>query len=182
VILNVLMFVWWLACVEQMPPQAVLHVCVMAALIASAVGLPAASAAWELTLSAQQRTAWIAVSATLAVAAVASLWWLSMNEALRPLCAALIVAAVVAQRHVAMMLSKRQQELRFGWMLLGFIALIALTAQQRPELVARGPALAGFGTLWATTAFVCVLLAAWNAYRGRIAAYRDDPLHDSLQW
>lgn len=182
VIFNFLIVVWWIACASEMPPAGPVHVCVIAAVVASAVGLPATSWIWESRLNRRQRTAWLTASAALALSAGASLWWLATQPSHRPLCAALIVAAVVAIRPATTVLSNVQQKVRLGCVIACLIALIVAGVLFGPEFEARSGALFGAGALWVAAVLVSTLLAAWNERTGRIAPHRDDPPHESLQW
>lgn len=179
---NFLIWMWWLGALSESMLAPQLQVPVFSAMAASALGLPAATAAWEMQMSASERTLRLIAIALLAIASGACLWWLTPYEAWRPFAAALVVAVVVGHRHAAMMLGRRQQEVRFGWMILCFIGLIVITVQAPPGLDVRGLTLAGFGLLFVTAVMLCALMALWNERRGRTAAYRDDPVHESLRW
>jgi hypothetical protein len=183
VIQNLLIGTWWLALLpSELPSAWQLQVAVWSALAASSLGLPSMSAAWEAEFSSSQRSAWIGAVAVLALLAAAGLWWLTPSEPWRPLSAALVIATVVLHRHMAMMLGRPQQELRFGWMVLCFVGFVFAAAASVPQLAPRGPVLTGFGSLFVTTVLLCAAMAAWNERRGKVAPYRDDPLHESLQW
>ena len=179
---NFLIAIWWFMALQDLPAATHLQAPVICALAASSIGSPAARAAWEQQLTSAQRTACIGAMAFIAVAAVACLWWVTPIESWRLVAAALVIVAVVAHRHAAIMLGRRQQEIRFGWMIVCFCVFAAVTVQSAPWLQSRGLILTGFGLLFASTVLLCTGMMLWNERRGRVAAYRDDPVHESLQW
>lgn len=165
---------------HTMPTAAPLNLPVLCALVGSALGLPITTLVWEQQLSSRQRWLWLATTCGVALIAIASLWWLSDRDAWHPLIAALGIVALLMQRHIAAMLSRTQQEVRFGWMVLYCFGLIAF--EQKLRVSTRDPTPTAFGLLMLSTVLLCMLMAMWNEWRGRIAPYRDDPLHQALYW
>lgn len=182
VVFDFLAALWWLSSLSSLPPASQLQLPVLCALVASSLGLPTASAIWERQSSSRQRWYWLCATLTFAGVTLACLWWLSPNEPWRPFCAGLVIITIVMHRPVATMLSRRQQEVRFGWMVTCFIGIIIAAGQHASTLPQRNFALIGFGSLLTTTVFLCILMAIWNEYRGRIAPHREYPLHESLSW
>lgn len=179
---NFIVGLWWFAALSEIVVPTAVHIPVLSALVASSLGAPSLRVAWEHQLSSSQRWAWMATVTCLALMAGACLWWWIQTPQGRAAAAAAVVIAVVAHRHAAMLMGKRQQEVRFGWMILCFIGLIFAAAQSLPSIEERGLVLTGFGLLLVSTVIICALMVMWNEYRGRIAPCRDDPVHESLQW
>jgi FtsH-binding integral membrane protein len=80
------------------------------------------------------------------------------------------------------MLSRGQQELRFGWMVAFFIGLIVIAAREEPPLSQVNLMLKGFGSLFLSTVLLSTLMAMWNERRGQIAPFRSDPINESFYW
>ncbi|WP_129646949.1 DUF3488 domain-containing protein [Peristeroidobacter agariperforans] len=165
-IYNFVAGMWWLSAAGKMPPVPQLHAPVLCALAGSALGLPMAIAVWEQRLTSPQRWIWLFATSIVAIVAVAVLWFLADREAWRPVAAALVIVALLMHRHIAAMLGKRQQELRFGWMVTFFIGLIVVTVQSEQMTPQFDVVLTGFGSLLASTVLLCALMAMWNERQG----------------
>jgi hypothetical protein len=181
VVFNFAIGLWWVSCTSKMTPAPQLHAPVLFAMAGSALGLPMAGAVWEDRLTARQRWIWLFATGFVAIVAMACLWLLADREAWRPLAAVLVVIAVLMHRHIALLFGRRQQEVRFGWVVAFFIGLIFVTAQSDPIFERFDVALTGFGSLLASAVLLCMLMAMWNEWRGRIAPYREDPVPEMLQ-
>jgi hypothetical protein len=181
VVFNFAIGLWWVSCTSNMTPAPQLHAPVLFAMAGGALGLPMAGAVWEDRLTARQRWIWLFATSLVAIVAIACLWLLADREAWRPLAAALVVIAVLMHRHIALLFGRRQQELRFGWMVAFFIGLVFITAQSNPIFERFDVALTGFGSLLASAVLLCMLMGMWNEWRGRIAPYREDPVPEMLQ-
>ena len=179
---NVLIGIWWISVATELPPLPQIQMPVTCALLASSLGLPATTFAWVHLLSAAQRNYWNARVAILCVLTLAALWWITPIESWRTHCMTLVILAVVAHRHASMMLSRRQQEVRFGTMLVLFIAFIFASVHLAEQFSSRGLAASGLGMLFAGTTLICTAMTAWNEWRGNPAAHRDDPIHESMRW
>jgi hypothetical protein len=155
---------------------------VLFALVGSALGLPIATVVWEHRLTSRQRWMWLCATTAVAIVAGAALWLLADREAWQPVIAVLVILAMVMHRHIAPLLGRHQQEVRFGWMVLFFIGLIVVTAQSEQMTPQFDVVLTGFGSLLVSTVLLCMLMAMWNEWRGTIAPYRDDPIHSALYW
>jgi hypothetical protein len=180
-IYNFIAAMWWLSS-QSGASTAQLQAPVLLALTGSALGLPMATAVWEERLTSRQRWIWLCATSVVALVAGAVLWLLTDRAASRPVAEVLVILAVLMHRHIAPLLGKRQQEFRFGWMVISFvvIALSSLDLERRVphfELI-----FTGFGSLLASTVLLCMLMAMWNEWHGTVAPYRTDPIHSALYW
>lgn len=178
---NILAFVCWTLLISRASPPIQLHAAVLCALAGTALGMPVAVDVWEHRLTARQRWTWLFATAGVTLLAAACLFLVSDREAWGPVAATLVMVATLMHRHFAAMLSKGQQELRFGWMLACFIGLIVIAIRAEPQ-VPQADMMLGFGSLFLSTVLLCTLMALWNERRGRIAPFRDDPINESFYW
>jgi hypothetical protein len=179
---NILAFLCWTSLISRMSPPVQLHAAVLCALAGTALGLPIAVDVWEHRLTARQRWIWLLATAGMTLLAATCLFMLSDREAWGPVAAALIMVAILMHRHFAAMLGRRQQEIRFGWMVAGFVGLLIIAARAEPMVPQVELILKRFGSLFLSTVLLCTLRAMWNERRGRIAPFRDDPINESFYW
>jgi hypothetical protein len=179
---NILALMWWIGAVSNVTPPVQLHVAVLCGLASSALGIPMAVEVWEFRLTARQRWSWLLATCGVVLIATACLFFVTHREAWVPVAAALVMVSVLMHRHFAAMLSRGQQELRFGWMVAFFIGLIVIAARAEPPLPQVNLMLKGFGSLFLSTVLLSTLMAMWNERRGQIAPFRSDPINESFYW
>lgn len=166
---NLLVAMWWVQATGDFPEGAAqpTFLPAFAAMIISVLGLPGLLSFWVLELQPRQRSKVIMGLMLLAIIACVLLWTLTAQSAWRPISAALALIAIVLHRPMSALLSRRQQEFRFGWMILGFIGLIVVA--EYAQVQARGVMLVGFGLLLVTAVILCMAMALWNEWRGATA-------------
>ena len=164
---QIIMGLWWVAAVEHFPDNAAVPMALpfFSLMLTTSIGLSPSQSYWihELT-SAQRRYVLIGISVFAAVTAVL-IWHATVRTEWRPLCVALIGVAVALHRPIAMLMSWRQQEVRFGLLIAGAIALAFVA--DHPVFQARTPVLGGLGVLIVATVLLCMLMALFNERRGR---------------